>query len=278
MTTKRVRLKRWFFWSAAAGVDKSGAQALTSVPANEIEAIHAQNSFLLWMWWGWIRSVLFLFSGIVSRNRVKTISLILVSLGLCVFVLSPWEPQWLHLVSEWRGMADLAWARDLAVVLSEYGDFVGFNGTLWLVIYGLALVRRSRFLRLMMLGSVLGTVLTGGTVNVLRPLVGRARPSARVAPGFYGPQLSARYHSFPSGHTATAFGGAVPLVVMMPKVGVPLLAVAGSVAWSRLYNRAHHPTDVFYSIILSIALGVPLGLAVRRVARQSDSEPKDPPN
>ena len=79
-------------------------------------------------------------------------------------------------------------------------------------------------------------------------------------------------HSFPSGHVATAvvvYGGAALLVrAASPRLRrwtwvLSLLPVAVAVA--RLYQGAHHPTDVLTSLVLAAAwLAVVARVVLRR--------------
>jgi membrane-associated phospholipid phosphatase len=241
-------------------------------------AVHQKRAFALADWGRWVGAILIEMTAVWRRNRLKCVVLLLAVLAMCVLLLAPQESKWLKLIVKWRALKELSWLGDLSWALSEYGDFLGFNGLVWVTLYGVAVKQRSRFLRLVLVGSVLGTMMTGGCANILRPLVGRARPNARVEPGFYGPHLEARYHSFPSGHTATAFGGTVPILMAAPQVGIPLMAVSTAIAGSRLYNRAHHPSDVFFSIALALVFGVPAGLAVRRLRKREEESPGSPPN
>ena len=66
---------------------------------------------------------------------------------------------------------------------------------------------------------------------------------------------NAAFNSFPSGHTATAFGFASVIVFASPAWGVAAIAGASAVAWSSIVMGAHHPSDVVVSICLSFAVG-----------------------
>ena len=73
-----------------------------------------------------------------------------------------------------------------------------------------------------------------------------------------GPRTST--HSFPSGHSATAFACATVLASLAPRWRVPFFILAALIALSRLYNGVHYPTDV----LAGGALGVLVGVAVLR--------------
>jgi membrane-associated phospholipid phosphatase len=120
-----------------------------------------------------------------------------------------------------------------------------------------------------MIVSIVGACLVGGMANLLRVTAGRARPDSRnYEQGFHGPTIKSQKHSFPSGHTATSFGAAIPVAIAAPPLGVPLVVAAGGIAWSRLFNNKHHPTDVIASILLACLIGIPLGCAARRLRRE----------
>jgi membrane-associated phospholipid phosphatase len=60
--------------------------------------------------------------------------------------------------------------------------------------------------------------------------------------------------SFPSGHSAVAFAFAAGVGNRLPVVGVPLHAIAGVVAYSRVHTGVHHPSDVVVGSILGTVL------------------------
>ena len=196
-------------------------------------------------------------------NRWKVLCLLLGGAGLILHMF-PYDLEWLAFIRQDAPTAEGAQLRAAAQSLSYWGDFAGFNTIIFVMLGCFAFVRRSPFFRRMTMAAVLGTLLTGGLANVLRVSTGRARPASHLVPGFHGPSLSAKKHSFPSAHTATAFGMSVPVAMAFPPAGVPMLLVSSGVAWSRMQNNCHHPSDVVTSILLSTLFGVPLGLMVRR--------------
>jgi undecaprenyl-diphosphatase len=60
--------------------------------------------------------------------------------------------------------------------------------------------------------------------------------------------------SFPSGHSAVAFAFAAGVGNKLPVVAVPLHALAGVVAYSRIHTGVHHPSDVVVGSVLGTVL------------------------
>jgi undecaprenyl-diphosphatase len=71
-------------------------------------------------------------------------------------------------------------------------------------------------------------------------------------------------HSFPSGHSATAFACATVLASFAPRWRGPFFLLAALIALSRVYNALHYPTDV----LAGGALGALVGLAVLRASKR----------
>lgn len=62
--------------------------------------------------------------------------------------------------------------------------------------------------------------------------------------------------SFPSGHAAMCFAGAVALTFRYKVKAIPALVVAALVAISRIYLCIHYPTDVIGGVLIGSACGV----------------------
>ena len=97
---------------------------------------------------------------------------------------------------------------------------------------------------------------------------------AKMPDGLNGPSLQYKLHGSPSVHAGAAFGAATFVAVALPPLGVPALGLASGIAWSRVYLRAHHPTDVAFGAFFGIWAGVGFGLNYRRRNEEvSDSAP-----
>lgn len=89
---------------------------------------------------------------------------------------------------------------------------------------------------------------------LLKPLVARPRP-CDINPTVQLLIPRSEGFSFPSGHTGASFAAASALFFDENKLGVPALAVAALIGFSRLYLYVHYPTDVFAGALLGILLG-----------------------
>lgn len=91
--------------------------------------------------------------------------------------------------------------------------------------------------------------LSGILVNVLKVIFSRYRPKAYFQDGSFGFDVFAFkteyiFNSFPSGHSVTAMGLAVALMLLFPKYRVWALAFGVVVASSRFIITAHYLSDV----------------------------------
>jgi membrane-associated phospholipid phosphatase len=92
----------------------------------------------------------------------------------------------------------------------------------------------------------------------LKLLVRRRRPSARLRPTLI---RTPRSPSFPSGHSAAAFGFVTAACIELPVLAPLLVPLAGTVAYSRVHAGVHYPSDV----AVGSAIGVGSGLLASRL-------------
>jgi undecaprenyl-diphosphatase len=71
-------------------------------------------------------------------------------------------------------------------------------------------------------------------------------------------------HSFPSGHTATAFAGAMMLSYLVPRAAPAFFTLAAAIAYSRLYVGVHFPLDVVGGAVIGVATALLLLAIARR--------------
>ena len=202
-------------------------------------------------------------AGRIARERRTLLAWLLAVAAVGCALILPHDPAWHQRLAGERE----PWS-NLAKQLSRWGDY--WTGTLiitavlWLA--GAAFRRPSW--RMAALACLLGASLAGLEVNIVRFTTGRPRPSTGLPDGLYGPHFSRDYFSFPSAHTTTAFATAGALAVALPPVGVPLLAGAAGVGWSRIYKSCHYPSDVWTGAWVGLLNGAVLGFAARRCRRE----------
>lgn len=127
---------------------------------------------------------------------------------------------------------------------------IGNAGFLWLLIAIILLLQK----RYQKCGITLIIALTLASFlgnEVFKPLFGRVRPCNKF------PEVELlinRLHtaSFPSGHTMAAFTSATVLYCYQRRYGLLAFAVAGMIAFSRLYLFVHYPSDVLGGIIFGV--------------------------
>ena len=148
---------------------------------------------------------------------------------------------------------------------------IGYFGAVWIVLavaISLATRRNVGFPVLLTASSVWTADLLA---LVIKAGVERRRPSLSVPQA--DPLLGAGGWSFPSGHAATAFAGAVSLTYLWRR-GAPLFfLLAAAIAFSRVYVGVHSPADVLAGAALGTAVGL-AWVAALRLPRRSAEAPR----
>jgi undecaprenyl-diphosphatase len=113
------------------------------------------------------------------------------------------------------------------------------------------------------LGLRLGvaTLLATGVSQALKRSLTRPRPDVSIA-GFEALAANPDRFSFPSGHTAAAFGVATAFADEPHGLGPTALLLAVGIALSRVYLGAHYPLDVAVGGVLGVGSGIAARLLV----------------
>ena len=97
---------------------------------------------------------------------------------------------------------------------------------------------------------------SGILINVIKILVGRARPYAAEVlawPDFHPFAGSGRFHSFPSGHSNTVFAFALAVGFLAPPLRRWLLALAAILGFCRVLQFQHFGSDTLGGVLLAVA-------------------------
>jgi membrane-associated phospholipid phosphatase len=163
--------------------------------------------------------------------------------------------------------------------VSRYGDWPEL---MLLGILGFTIAKRyrcERWQRIFLIAMIAST-LAGAVTNTLRLTTGRTRP--RVSPAleqaWHGPYYGGKwtvgrseFNSFPSGHTATAFGFAIIIFFASPIWGIVALFLAALISLSRLLLGAHHPSDLIAAMMISAGVAYFLWIYINnRFSQRSD--------
>jgi undecaprenyl-diphosphatase len=116
---------------------------------------------------------------------------------------------------------------------------------------------------------------TSAIVNaILKPVARRRRPErARFRVPTRRQVRMPTTHSFPSGHSASAFAFVAGIAMEAPEVAAPLSAAAALVAYSRVHTGVHYPGDVIVGSLVGAAIA-PIAVTAlhRRVPARSERE------
>lgn len=133
-------------------------------------------------------------------------------------------------------------------------SYLGEAGGIWLISAIIMMCfRKTRATGVMVvcavvIGFVIGEIGLKNIMDRLRPFV----QNPEVIPAIKPPSG----YSFPSGHSCSSFAAATVLIVRDKKFGIPAIIVASLIAFSRLYNYVHFPSDVLGGILLGVMCAV----------------------
>jgi membrane-associated phospholipid phosphatase len=138
--------------------------------------------------------------------------------------------------------------------------------------------RMRRAVRAIAAGYVFAAVAGSGiATNLIKILFGRARPRLFEDEGSYSFNFGTAdsdWASFPSGHATTAMSLGVALALLFPRLRWVLLCLGFWIAASRMFVRAHYPSDVLAGCLLggTIAWLLARFLAQRRLVFGFDGD------
>ena len=150
---------------------------------------------------------------------------------------------------EWVNAHQTDGLRQFMRNVSRFGDWWS-HAALGIVLLAVAWWRGNKKWTRIFLSMLIALALAGAVARVVKIGVGRARPSTESEVAWNGPSLSARFHAFPSGHTAisTAFFGVLFFVSW--RIGLACLPIPALIGFSRMYVAAHYLSDVVCAAIL----------------------------
>lgn len=157
---------------------------------------------------------------------------------------------------------------------AQFGSSLGnglFLGGLITSLYLGGEIFDERGLRKTALLSLESWLTAGALVIGLKAILGRARPYTGMGSHYYKPfSFSSGYHSFPSGHAASAFAVATVIADQTDFILADVLAYSLStlVAVSRVHKSKHWASDIF----VGSALGYFIGKKICSLHRDQDKK------
>jgi undecaprenyl-diphosphatase len=157
----------------------------------------------------------------------------------------------------------------LYMLLRKLDPFINFigHGTTLLVAACLLFVIGKKFSAGMCYTgkALLVSFLTAGIgVQLLKHLVGRARPRITESLMVIGPSLKGGYDSFPSGHSAVVFCFAFILAHQFPRYRIAFYCIAAIISLMRVVDLSHFPSDVAAGAVFGVIVGKVLYLTRER--------------
>jgi undecaprenyl-diphosphatase len=155
-----------------------------------------------------------------------------------------WEFDWLYALQQIHCPAlDV-----LMRILSDIG-----NAGLFGIVLSLLFLISGKYRRtgVQMAISVALTFIIGNLF--LKNMVMRARPCQIDTTVALLVHIPSDY-SFPSGHAMNAFAASTALCCNQKRYGIPAVVLAVLIAFSRLYNFVHFPTDVMFGSLLGMTV------------------------
>ncbi len=136
--------------------------------------------------------------------------------------------------------------------VSKIGDWPG-HIVLGLLLLGIAWWRGNKSWQRIFLAMLIACAVAGVAARILKIAVGRPRPSVQTEAVSPAARFTAKYQSFPSGHTAASAAFFGTLFLARRRVATAaLLLVPAIIALSRMIVGAHYLSDVVFAATLGI--------------------------
>ena len=139
--------------------------------------------------------------------------------------------------------------RTFMEAVSRWGDWPE-HVALGLILISVAWLRSSKRWMRIFTAMIVACALAGISARVVKIAAGRARPNVQTETAWNGPKFSARYHAFPSGHTAASTAFFATLAFATWRIGAGLLVIPLLIGFSRMYVAAHYLSDVVAAAII----------------------------
>lgn len=139
---------------------------------------------------------------------------------------------------------------DFMNAVMAFFSYIGEVGIIWIVATIVMLCFKKTRCAGVMAGIALILGLLIGEFG-LKAIVCRPRPYTTY-PDIFQNIAQPRGFSFPSGHACSSFAFAVAVFSRHKAIGSASLAIAVLIAFSRLYNCVHYPTDVLAGALIGV--------------------------
>ena len=170
-----------------------------------------------------------------------------------------WELSFLHML---ESIHDGGIVDGIMILLSTLGN----AGILWIAISLILLIpNRARKVGLQTIIAMLVTFIVGNLI--LKNIIHRARPYV-VDPTLQLLIAKPSEYSFPSGHTMNGYTAAITFFFYNKKWGSIAIVFATAIAFSRMYNLVHFPTDIMGGLTIGICSAISVHYFMNRKKKE----------
>lgn len=157
-----------------------------------------------------------------------------------------WELSYLHTLQNFSNPI----IDKIMVLLSMLGN----AGVIWILAAVILLIsKKYRKTGIQMIAAMLITFIIGNLI--LKNVIHRPRPYV-VDPTIIPKVVKPSEFSFPSGHTMNGVTASLTIFLRDKRLGIAAIVLALLIAFSRIYNLVHFPTDVIGGIVIGICSAI----------------------